>query len=38
MDNINEKKWKEIITPQNNVFSINLKELWEYKDLLFILP
>lgn len=31
------KKWKEIITPQNNIFSLNFKEIWEYRDLLFIL-
>lgn len=29
--------WKEIITPHSNIFRINLKEIWENKDLLFIL-
>jgi len=37
--NPNELKrtWREIITPQNNIFSLNLKEIWNYRDLLFIL-
>jgi lipopolysaccharide transport system permease protein len=29
--------WKEIITPSNSIFSLNLKELWGYRDLLLIL-
>jgi lipopolysaccharide transport system permease protein len=28
--------WKETITAGNNIFSLNLKELWSYKDLLLI--
>jgi len=30
------RKWKEIITPANNVWTVNVKELWEYRDLLLI--
>lgn len=29
-------KWKEVITAQNNIWSFNLKQIWEYKDLLMI--
>jgi lipopolysaccharide transport system permease protein len=29
--------WKEIITPSNSIFYLNLKELWGYRDLLLIL-
>lgn len=29
-------QWKETITPANNIFSINLRELWSYRDLLLI--
>ncbi|MBC7913736.1 MAG: ABC transporter permease [Pyrinomonadaceae bacterium] len=32
-----QKQWKEVITPDNNIFSVNLKEIWEYRDLLLIL-
>jgi len=32
-----KRTWREIITPQNNIFSLNLKEIWNYRDLLFIL-
>jgi lipopolysaccharide transport system permease protein len=28
--------WKETITPANNIFTINLSELWNYRDLLII--
>jgi lipopolysaccharide transport system permease protein len=28
--------WKEIITPKTNIWSLNIKELYEYKDLLLI--
>jgi lipopolysaccharide transport system permease protein len=31
------KKWREIISPHTNIFAINLKEIWHYRDLLFIL-
>jgi lipopolysaccharide transport system permease protein len=32
-----EKKWLETITPDNNLFSLNIREIWSYRDLLFIL-
>lgn len=28
--------WLFEITPENNLFDLNLKEVWEYKDLLFL--
>ena len=31
------KEWKEIITPYNSVFAFNIKEIWDYRDLLIIL-
>ena len=37
MNSTVQRKWKEIITPDNNIFSVNIKEIWEYRDLLFIL-
>ena len=38
MDNVikNNRQWKEVITPKNNIWSLNLKELNEYRDLLII--
>jgi len=30
-------KWMETITPHSNLFTLNLKELWSYRDLLLIL-
>jgi lipopolysaccharide transport system permease protein len=35
--NVLKRTWREVITPQNNIFSLNLKEIWNYRDLLFIL-
>jgi lipopolysaccharide transport system permease protein len=32
-----ERKWKEVISSRNNILSLNVKELWAYRDLLFIL-
>lgn len=32
-----KRTWRETITGQNNIFSLNLKEIWNYRDLLFIL-
>lgn len=29
-------KWLFEITPKNNLFDLNLKEVWQYKDLLFL--
>lgn len=37
LDSIGQRKWKEVITPENSLFKVNFKELWEYRDLLFIL-
>ena len=31
-----EEKWLYEITPKNSLFSIDLKELWRYRDLLFL--
>ncbi|MFB0939091.1 MAG: ABC transporter permease [Urechidicola sp.] len=33
---VNKEEWLHEITPQNNLFSLNLKEVWEYRDLLFL--
>lgn len=32
-----ERKWRETITPRSNLFSLNIKEIWSYRDLLMIL-
>jgi lipopolysaccharide transport system permease protein len=32
-----KRTWRETITPQKNIFSLDLKEIWNYRDLLFIL-
>lgn len=32
-----EEKWSVEISPRNHVFDIDLKELWHYRDLLWIL-
>ncbi|MHA4807444.1 ABC transporter permease [Flavitalea flava] len=32
-----QRKWKEVITSRNTILSLNLKEIWEYRDLLSIL-
>ena len=38
MDGIHEqRKWREIITPNNRIFSLNVREIWNYRDLLLIL-
>jgi lipopolysaccharide transport system permease protein len=31
-----ENKWDLVITPKNNIFSFNFKEIWRYRDLLFL--
>ncbi|QVY65784.1 ABC transporter permease [Polaribacter sp. Q13] len=33
---MNKEKWLLEITPKNNLFDLNLKEVWDYKDLLFL--
>lgn len=35
--NAEAKKWKEVIRPANNLYTVNLKEIWNFRDLLFIL-
>lgn len=32
-----QKQWKEVISPRSTIFSLNLPEIWAYRDLLFIL-
>ncbi|WP_268847689.1 ABC transporter permease [Flavobacterium aestivum] len=34
--NTTHKPWLFEITPKNNFFSLNLKEVWQYRDLLFL--
>ena len=29
-----EENWTTIIKPRNKLFEVNLKEIWEYRDLL----
>ena len=31
-----QEQWLYEITPKNNLFSLNLKEVWEYRDLLLL--
>ena len=33
----NSENWSKVITPKNKLFSVNLKEVWEYKDLVYML-
>lgn len=33
---INDKDWLFEITPKNKFFSLNFKEVWQYRDLLFL--
>ncbi|MBZ4041955.1 ABC transporter permease [Flavobacterium hibisci] len=36
MDTTDNKDWLFEITPKNNFFSLNFKEIWQYRDLLFL--
>lgn len=36
MENSNANDWLFEITPKNNFFSLNLKEIWQYRDLLML--
>ena len=36
MDSKNTNDWLFEITPKNNFFSLNLKEIWQYRDLLML--
>lgn len=33
---MSEEKLHELITPKKNLFDVNFKEIWNYKDLLFL--
>lgn len=35
-DTYNDEEWLFEIKPKNNFFSLNLKEVWQYRDLLFL--
>ena len=37
MDNIAEEQWDIEITPGNNLFNLQLKDVWRYRDLLILL-
>ncbi len=34
---VSSKKWTEVIRPKTGLFELNLKEVWDYRDLLFLL-
>jgi lipopolysaccharide transport system permease protein len=36
MNNTNDNDWLFEITPKNKFFRLNLKEIWQYRDLLFL--
>ena len=36
MAQTSEEKWTTIIKPRNKLFEVNLKEIWDYRDLLVI--
>ncbi len=36
MNDVNHQMWTEEISAESSLFSINLKEVWRYKDLLFM--
>ena len=33
---MSKQKWLFEITPKNNLFDLNLKEVWQYRDLLLL--
>jgi len=33
---VTERNWKETITNHNNIWTLDLKEIWDYRDLLII--
>src|SRR5476651_1243717 len=37
MNNHEEEYWDTEITPRNNLFNLQLKEVWQYRDLLVLL-
>lgn len=36
MQNSDNEKWDLVVKPSSSVFDINLKEIWQYRDLLFL--
>ena len=36
MQNSSQQEWTSEIKPKTNLFALNLKEVWDYRDLLFI--
>lgn len=34
MSSTQEEQWTTIIKPRNKLFEVNLKEIWDYRDLL----
>ena len=32
----NNSKWTTIIKPKTSILSLNLKEVWDYRDLIFL--
>jgi len=34
--NQNEEKWDLVVKPQTSLFDVNFKEVWKYRDLLFL--
>lgn len=35
-ETLGNDEWLFEITPKNKLFSLNLKEVWQYRDLLFL--
>ncbi|RYE26293.1 MAG: ABC transporter permease [Sphingobacteriales bacterium] len=33
----NNERWTEVIEPEKSIFNVNLKEVWDYRDLLVLL-
>ena len=36
MQQLSDEKWTTVIKPRNKLFEVNLKEIWDYRDLLFL--
>ncbi len=36
-ENLDKEKWTEVIEPERSIFSVNLREVWNYRDLLMLL-
>src|ERR1700761_4288721 len=37
MSEINQETWDIELTPENDVFDLKIKDVWQYRDLLFLL-